>query len=115
GAREDELIDCLSARAGRDAAAHLFAVAAGLESQLLGETQILGQVRDALQAAREAGGIGPVLAGLFHHGLSVGKKARAQTGISRGAASIGSAAAAILREELLVGGAGELGHLVLGR
>src|SRR5437867_2057859 len=55
----------------------------------------------------------PSLAGLFHHALSVGKKARAQTGISRGAASIGSAAAAILREELLVGGAAGLGHVVV--
>ena len=113
GAREDELIDCLSARAGLDAATHLFAVAAGLESQLLGETQILGQVRDALHASRDAGGVGSTLAGLFHHALSVGKKARARTGISRGAASIGSAAAAILREELLAGGEGRIEHVVV--
>ncbi|HEY3109004.1 MAG TPA: glutamyl-tRNA reductase [Chloroflexota bacterium] len=112
GAREDELVDCLAARAGLDAASHLFAVAAGLESRLLGETQILGQVREALQASREAGGAGPVLAGLFQHALSVGRKTRARTGISRGAASIGSAAVAILRQELLVGAPG-IEHVVV--
>jgi glutamyl-tRNA reductase len=113
GAREDELVDCLAARAGPDAASHLFAVAAGLESQLLGETQILGQVRDALHASREAGGVGPILAGLFHHALSIGKKTRARTGISRGAASIGSAAVAILRQELRPVGAPRIEHVVV--
>jgi glutamyl-tRNA reductase len=123
GAHQDELADCLSARAGQDAASHLFSVASGLESQLLGETQILGQVREALRSAREAGGAGPVLGALFRHALGVGKRARAQTGISRGAASVGSAAAAILREDfaaagrpirhVVVVGAGEAAERVL--
>lgn len=121
GSEQSELVDCLSARAGAAAAAHLFAVAAGVESQLVGETQVLGQVRDALRAAREAGGIGTVLAAMFRQALTVGKRARARTGISRGAASIGSAAAAIVARELppsrrrqvVVVGAGEAAEKVL--
>jgi glutamyl-tRNA reductase len=94
-------------RRGGDAAGHLFGVAAGLESQLLGETEILRQVRVAAQSNKSAG---PVLRALFRHALTVGKRARARTGISRGAASIGSAAAAIVRAELPPA---ERGHAVL--
>jgi glutamyl-tRNA reductase len=96
----DELAACLWLRTGLEAAAHLFGVAAGVESQLLGETEILRQVRAAHAAAGRAEASGPVLAALFRHALAVGKRARAQTGISRGAASVGSAAAAIVRREL---------------
>jgi glutamyl-tRNA reductase len=117
----EQFADSLAARAGADAASHLFAVAAGLESQLLGETQVLGQVRDAYYAAKEVGGLGPVLGTMFRYALSVGKRARAQTGISRGAASIGSAAADIVKTELpvearrraLIVGAGEAAERVL--
>ncbi len=97
------LIESLSARDGSDAATHLFAVSAGIESQLLGETQILGQIRDAYYDSRDAGGTGPVLAALFRHALSIGKRARSQTGISRGAASIGSAAIDIVKHEFAPG------------
>ena len=97
------LIESLSARDGADAATHLFSVSAGIESQLLGETQILGQIRDAYYGSRDAGGTGPVLAALFRHALSIGKKARSQTGISRGAASIGSAAIDIVKQQFAPG------------
>jgi glutamyl-tRNA reductase len=96
----EELAACLWLRTGLEAAAHLFGVAAGVESRLLGETEILRQVRAAEAAARRAGAGGPVLSALFGHALGVGKRARARTGISRGAASVGSAAAAIVRQEL---------------
>ncbi|HEV8636959.1 MAG TPA: glutamyl-tRNA reductase [Chloroflexota bacterium] len=96
----DELAACLWLRTGLDAAAHLFAVTAGIESQLLGETEILRQVRAAHATAQRAGATGPVLSALFRQALGVGKRARAQTGISRGAASVGSAAAAIVRQEM---------------
>ena len=105
-------------RRGDEAAAHLFGVAAGLESQLLGETEILRQVRAAHARAEAAG---PVLGALFRHALAVGKRARARTDISRGAASVGSAAAAIVRAELpaadrrhaVLVGAGDAGRRVL--
>lgn len=121
GTPPEQFAGCLAARAGTDAAAHLFAVAAGLESQLLGETQILGQVRDSYYAAKGSGGLGPVLGTMFRYALAVGKRARAQTGISRGAASIGSAAAEVVKGELppelrqhaVVVGAGEAAERVL--
>jgi glutamyl-tRNA reductase len=117
----DELAAWLWLRIGLEAATHLFGVAAGLESQLLGETVILRQVRTAYAAAQQAGTAGPVLSALFCHALSVGKRARALTGISRGAASVGSAAAAVVRQELppearryaVVVGAGEAARRAL--
>ncbi len=121
GADQSDLVACLSARAGSDAVVHLFGVAAGIESQLIGETQILGQVREAQNTARDAGGVGTVLSAMFRHALTVGKRARARTGISRGAASIGSAAATLLaqavpaerRRRVVVVGAGEAAEKVL--
>jgi glutamyl-tRNA reductase len=121
GLHVDELAACMLLRVGLDAAAHLFGVAAGLESQLLGETLILRQVRTAYAAAQQAGTTGPVLSALFRHALCAGKRARARTGISRGAASVGSAAAAIVRHELpqearqyaVVVGAGEAARRVM--
>ena len=96
----DELSACLWLHEGDAAAVHLFGVACGVESQLLGETEILRQVREAHAIAQRAGASGPVLSALFRHALAVGKRARAETGISRGAASVGSAAAAIVQREL---------------
>ena len=117
----EDLADCLWVRTGPAAARHLFGVAAGIESQLLGETGILRQVRAAHAAAQQARATGPVLSALFRHALGVGKRARAQTGISRGAASVGSAAVAIVRDELppvarrhaVVVGAGEAAERVV--
>jgi glutamyl-tRNA reductase len=110
GLTEAELAGWLWVREGAAAATHLFEVAAGLDSQLLGETEILRQVRAAQAAAHANGTGGPVLAALFRHALAVGKRARARTEISRGAASVGSAAAAIVRAELP---AGERRHAVV--
>src|SRR5207247_10900659 len=77
---------------GSEAAEHLGRVAAGLDSMILGEPQILGQVSDAHSAALRQGAAGPVLSALFRAAIRAGKRARAETGIGRNAATISSAA-----------------------
>jgi glutamyl-tRNA reductase len=74
------------------AVSHLFRVAAGLDSMAVGEAQILGQTRDALQLGQELGSVGPVLNTLFQQALRVGKRAHAETGIDRAAPTLVSAA-----------------------
>ncbi len=99
------------------AVSHLFNVTAGLDSAILGEGEILGQVRSAWEKAREEGTSGPVLSSLFRHSIEVGKRARSETAISRGITSISQAAVAIAEEFLgsqnnmnaLVVGAGDMG------
>lgn len=106
-------LDChLYEYADEDAVCHLLRVAAGLDSLILGEPQILGQLRAALAAARAATTTGPVLDRLFETALAAGKEARATTGIARGAASIGHAAIEVARREL--GGLGGRTVLVIG-
>lgn len=105
---------------GEAAARHLFRVAAGLDSIVVGEPQILGQVRDAAEAARVAGSIGPVLSRLFNMAVVAGKRARSETPISRGAGSVSHAAVELAREILgdlrgrsaVVVGLGDMGQLV---
>ncbi|MBU6429459.1 MAG: glutamyl-tRNA reductase, partial [Cyanobacteria bacterium REEB65] len=104
-----------------DAARHLLRVASGLESAILGEGQILGQVRDAAAAARSAGTLGPVLDSLFRHAVGAGKRVRTETAISQGAVSVGAAAVELARQEfgdltdrtVLLLGAGKIGELTL--
>ena len=81
--------------AGQDAVRHLFRVASGLESLVLGEPQILGQLRDALGHARTAGTAGPHLTRLVTEALRIGKRARSETGIARNRTSIAHAAIAV--------------------
>ena len=97
---------------------HLLRVAAGLESVVLGEDQILGQVRDAYTDAYEVGAIGPVLETAVLKALRVGERARTETDINDGVCSIGSAAVALADQRCdlggataLVIGAGQLGSL----
>jgi glutamyl-tRNA reductase len=97
---------------------HLFTVAAGLDSDVVGEAEILGQVRTAWERALGEGCTGASLNGLFRHALEVGKRARTETGISRHIASVSTAAVAMARERLgglagrsiLVLGAGDMGE-----
>ena len=100
----------------KDAARHLFEVAAGLDSLILGEPEIAGQVKRAGETARRAGAAGTILIRLFEHALAAAKDVRAQTAIGRGSLSYpalaANAAAAIFPDftkiSLLVVGAGEL-------
>ena len=100
---------------------HLFRVASGLESMVLGETEILGQVRGAYDQARERGVSSGVLNTLFQKAISVGKRVRTETGLDRNAVSISYAAVekakqvlAVLRTHGLVVGAGKMSGLALG-
>lgn len=97
---------------------HLMRVACGLESLVLGEDQIIGQVRAAYERAREAGGIGPTLDDALLKTLHVGERARTETQINEGVVSLGSAAVELAARERdltgatgLVIGAGEMGTL----
>lgn len=99
------------------AASHLFSVVTGLDSVVLGESQILRQVRDAWERARVEEAAGSTLSELFRRALEVGKRARTETAIGRGIASLSQAAVAMAAERLgtlagrnvVVLGAGEMG------
>jgi len=101
------------------AAHHLFRVAAGLDSLVVGEPQILGQVKDAFQVAAERHCTGPLLSKTFHAAFGVGKRVRTETTIGEGAVSVSFAAVALARKifgklqgrRVLVVGAGEIGAL----
>lgn len=102
-----------------DAARHLCKVVSGLDSMLLGETEIFGQVKQAYHAAHAAGTTGPVLNRLFQKVFSVGKKVRTQTSIQEGSTSIGNVAVELAEKifghlkdsEVMVLGAGEMSRL----
>lgn len=74
------------------AVSHLFHVASGLDSMVVGESQILGQAREALRTGQESGTVGPALNSLFQQALRVGKRSHAETDIDRAGASLVSAA-----------------------
>ena len=116
-ALEAELGPALYRLRDEAAALHLFRVAAGLDSMVPGEGEILGQVR----TAHEAGAAGPILDRLFRDALHAGKKARTETAIGESPASVSSAAAALAEQvfgdltgrPVLVIGAGEAGELAI--
>jgi glutamyl-tRNA reductase len=93
GLSQSELAPALYSVTDEAAAVHLFRVAAGLDSMVPGEAQILGQVREAYEAAREAGTTGSTLHRLFRQALRVGKRVRTETAIGENPASVSSAAA----------------------
>jgi glutamyl-tRNA reductase len=100
------------------AAAHLLSVTSGLDSAVLGESEIQGQVKQAWERARDEGTAGPALNLLLRHALEAGKRARTETGIARHIASVSQAAVALAAQQLgtvagtsvLVLGAGEMGE-----
>lgn len=112
----DDLADHLYVHYDHEAVEHLFSVAAGLDSDVLGEAEILGQVKRAWEQAGEEQASGPILNLLFRHALETGKRARTETGIARGTASVSHAAVEMAAEHLgslagarvLVLGAGEM-------
>jgi glutamyl-tRNA reductase len=97
GATHDDLAEVCCRWVGHHAVKHLFEVSSGLDSMALGETQILGQIKDAYAAADKAGSAGAILSKLFCQAIEVGKRARTETDISCGAFSIGAAAAQMAR------------------
>lgn len=104
-----------------DVVSHLFNVASGLDSLVLGEPQILGQVTRALELSRGAGAIGPLLSRLFQSAIHAGKRARTETAISRNAASVSSLAAGLCEDsvrdirtaQIVILGAGEMAELAV--
>lgn len=134
--RKDEMIDFLASyhsippleiaphfyhKADREAVLHLFSVAASLNSMVLGETQILGQVRDAYDLARGIEAAGPMLNPLFQRAIAVGKQIMTQTTIGEGRLSVASIAVDYARQifdhfhdkTVLTIGAGKMTTLVL--
>lgn len=104
-----------------DAVRHLFDVAAGLDSLVIGEPQILGQITRALELARGQNAAGPTLNRLFQAAIHAGKRARTETAISRNPASVSSLAASVAEKTLghiktasvVVLGAGEMAELTV--
>ncbi|MGE4093772.1 MAG: glutamyl-tRNA reductase [Candidatus Binatia bacterium] len=111
----------LYTRTGKEALGHLFRVAASLDSLVVGEPQILGQVKDAYAAASEAGTVGEVLHRCFHKTFAVAKRIRSETRIAAKAVSVSSAAVELARsifdhledKTAMVIGAGEMGELAV--
>jgi glutamyl-tRNA reductase len=120
GLKPDAVSPYLYERTDAEAARHLFRVASGLDSMLLGESQVLGQVSDALRAASEAGAIRVPMVGLFHAAVRTGRRVREQTELGRNPLSVSYAGVHLAQRVLgsLVGlralliGAGEAGQLV---
>ncbi len=123
----EELADYLGVREGTeryvrhaDAARHLMRLAAGLESMVVGEDEILGQMRDAYHEASDDGALDGVLNTTVLKAVHLGERARDETAINEGNASMGSAAVEVARDRLgclegvkvVVVGAGEMGELV---
>jgi glutamyl-tRNA reductase len=114
-----ELEGCCFHRVGGDAARHLFRVAAGLDSLALGESEVLGQVRQALSLARESGSTRAVMQRLFESAVAAGKRVRAETEIARHPLSVPSIGFELAMKvfgdlsgrSVLVIGAGETGSL----
>lgn len=115
----DLLEPYLYALVDADAARHLFRVAAGLDSLVVGEPQILGQVKEAYAAAAERHFTGPLLNKLFHAAFAAGKHVRSETGLAEGAVSVSYAAVSLARKifgdlsrvTALLVGAGEMAKL----
>ncbi len=114
----EDFADHLYVHYDADAVRHLFRVAAGVDSDVLGDTEVLGQVRSAWSAGVDEGAVGPTLNLLFRHAVETGKRARSETGIARGTASVSHAAVEMAAERLgtvegrtvLVVGAGAMGR-----
>jgi glutamyl-tRNA reductase len=117
--RPTELVGHLYSLRATDAAAHLFRVTAGLDSMIIGEAEIQGQVKRAYELALVEGATGPVLNRLFRGALAAGKRARSETGISQKGLSVPSVAVELAQRALgdlskrlvLVIGAGETAEL----
>ena len=105
---------------GAEAVRHLFRVAASLDSMVVGEPQILGQLKQHYDAAQQAGSVGAILHRLFHRSFSVAKRVRSETGIGSGAVSVSSIAVDLAKrifdrfddKTVMLIGAGKMGDLM---
>ena len=119
GVAEAELESCFVTRTGADAARHLMEVACGLHSQILGDDQIVTQVRTAMDLALEAGTADAQLSTLFRLAVTAGKQAKTDVSINRSAPSLGTRCRDVLLQELgtltgkqiLIIGNGQMGRL----
>jgi glutamyl-tRNA reductase len=119
GLDEKHFVHALFFYSGDTVARHLCATASGLRSLVLGEAQIQGQVRTAYEHAQVAGSVGPILHRLFQHALAAGKRARSETNLGQGAASVSQAGVELARHRLgelkgrhvLLVGSGEVSEL----
>ncbi len=107
-----EIESCLYTHPDRDAVRHIFRVACGLDSMVLGEPQILGQMKEAVRIAREAGALGTTLNKLFQQSFSVAKDVRSSTAI--GANIVSMAAASVHLAERIFGNIAEQRVLFIG-
>jgi glutamyl-tRNA reductase len=120
GAKADQVAQAVEISMNHNALRHLLRVASGLESMVVGEDQILNQLWDAFLVAEKAKTVGPVLRHVFNKSASVGLRVRTETGINKGAISIGSVAVELAGKlmggfegkHVLVMGAGIMGTLV---
>lgn len=119
--RRETFLSYLYTYESKEAVVHLFRVAAGLDSLVVGENEILGQVREAFKAADEAGTVHSLLYRLMEKALKAGKDVRSETRINEGAVSIPSVAVELAEkifgrlagEKVMVVGTGEMGALTL--
>jgi glutamyl-tRNA reductase len=121
GVPAEEIRTHLYEHPDEDAVRHLFRVASGLDSVVIGEAQIAGQVKEAFELAQKASATGPLLNALLPAAIRVSKRVRTETGLGAGHASVSSAAVDFLLtvfdtftdKTVLVIGAGEMGRLTL--
>ena len=119
GSRLDDFSPCFYVHHGYEAVRHMFRVAAGIDSLVLGEPQVLGQVKKACAVAREEGAVGGILGSVLDRVLSVAMRVRTETSIGEAPVSISSAAVALAEQALgdlhartvLIIGAGQMGEL----
>jgi glutamyl-tRNA reductase len=119
GIPREQLAPHIYSKTGQEAVSHLYRVAAGLDSLVMGEPQILGQVKEAYGVASQLGSTGPLLNKLFHSAFAAGKRVRTETALAEGAVSVSYAAVELARKifgtlkgrTVLVIGAGEMGKL----
>lgn len=115
-----ELAEHIYSYHGADAVRHLFRVAASLDSMVVGEPQILGQLKDYYQAAQRTGTVSAILHRLFHRSFSVAKRVRTETGIASRAVSVSSVAVELAKrifdrfddKTVMLIGAGKMGDLM---
>jgi glutamyl-tRNA reductase len=116
----EEAARAIESAVDNEAFDHLLRVTSGLESMVIGEDQVLNQTWDAYLEAEKAKTLGPILKHLFNRAMTVGRRVRNETGINKGAVSIGSASVELAirllgnleNKKILVMGAGEIGTLV---